>query len=328
MKAPTVLLTGASTPMGERLVAKLLSDSRVKHILAVCELGRPLAIPDSPRLTSASLKLRKQRGLHDLLFGLARDLEVNVVVHTSRIDNAKRTGAAVHAHNVDVLRAIIAFAERHPTIEKMVIRSSAEVYQVQRDLPSLIGEEHPLNMKSGAPQWVRDRVEADVTACTRMGISSLQIVVLRMAEILAPGSGSQIFDYLRSPVCFRPIGFDPMLNFLTIDDAVKALQLAVFTTQQGVYNIPGADTLPLSSTIDRWGRLGIPAPERIIGHIYRYRRWFRGGEFQYGMNRRRFHYTGILDGRRAANVLGYIPNHPIEWPVEDVTVDDNESLGV
>ena len=71
------------------------------------------------------------------------------------------------------------------------MRSCVEVYQVQRDLPALISEEHPLNMNEGAPQWVRDRVEADVTACTRMGLASFDILVLRMAEILAPGTGSQ-----------------------------------------------------------------------------------------------------------------------------------------
>ena len=36
------------------------------------------------------------------------------------------------------------------------------------------------------------------------------------------------------------------------------------------------------------------------------------------MNRRRFHFTGILDGRRAADILGYIPAHPVDWPVHIV----------
>ena len=75
---------------------------------------------------------------------------------------------------MESFRSILDFAERHPTISRLVLCSGAEVYQVQRDLPSLIAEQHPLNMNDGAPQWIRDRVEADVTACTRMGLTSLK----------------------------------------------------------------------------------------------------------------------------------------------------------
>ena len=38
--------------------------------------------------------------------------------------------------------------------------SCVEVYQVQRDLPALTSEEHPLNMNEASSQWVRDRVES------------------------------------------------------------------------------------------------------------------------------------------------------------------------
>jgi hypothetical protein len=34
------------------------------------------------------------------------------------------------------------------------------------------------------------------------------------------------------------------------------------------------------------------------------------------MNRRRFHYSGVLDGRRARDVLGYVPSTGIDWPVQ------------
>ena len=36
---------------------------------------------------------------------------------------------------------------------------------------------------------------------TRMGLTIKKIAVLRMAEILAPGSGSQFYDYLQDPIC-------------------------------------------------------------------------------------------------------------------------------
>ena len=183
-----------------------------------------------------------------------------------------------------------------------MFKSQTEVYQIQHNLPVLITEEHPLNMAGGAPQWLRDRVEADITACTRMGLSDLEIMVLRCAEVLAPGTGSQLFDYLESAVCLRPAGYDPMLNLISIADIVRALEMACKADGvQGVVNIPGADSLPLSECIHRWGRSSIPLPETVLSPLYRLRRKLRGAEFSYGMNRRRFHYASVPDGTRAAN---------------------------
>ena len=312
-----VLVTGASSPIGEHLVQRLLQDSRVGQVLAATDPRHPLVVTEQPRLRTVKVDFRKQRRLHELLFGIAKEMNINVVVHATQSESAVKEGASVHAHNVEALRSIIDFAERHPSIRRLIIRSTGEVYQVQRDLPALISESHPLNMSSGAPQWVRDRVEADFTACARMGLSNISIVVLRMAEILAPGCGSQVFDYLQSPICIRPIGFDPMLNFLTIDDTSSAFQKAIHASAQGVFNIPGADSLPLTQTIARWGRLSIPLTEGAIFSIYRMRRKFRGAQFRYGMNRRRFHYSGVLDGRRAAEVLRFVPSHPINWPISE-----------
>lgn len=309
-----VLVTGASTAVGERVIRRLLRDSRVDRILAVTTKSAPLTIPESDRLRAIPVDLRRSRRVHSLLFGPAREMDINVVVHTAMEPSAAKEGSSVYAFNVEALRSILSLSERHPSIKRIVIRSAAEVYQVQNDLPVLIAEDHLLNMSGRAPQWVRDRVEADLTACARMGLSPLQIVVLRMAEILSPGTGSQMFDYLQSPVCFRPAGYDPMTNLLTLEDAAAAMQRAIHHDEQGVFNIPGSDTLPLAALIRKWGRLGLPSPDGLIRPLYRLRNMATGHDFRYGMNRRRFHYSCVLDGARAARVLGYIPSHPISWP--------------
>ncbi|MDP6935087.1 MAG: NAD-dependent epimerase/dehydratase family protein, partial [Myxococcota bacterium] len=228
----SVLVTGAGMPVGERLVRVLLEDSRVNHVTAImgddpANLPIRTQLGEKDRLSVFQLDLSRPRRLHDLMFGPARERGVNAVVHTALHRSAYAEGNRVHSFNVEALRSIIEFSERHPTIKQLVVRSAADVYQVQRDLPNLVEEDHPLNMAGNAPQWVRDRLEADVTACTRMGMSSLSICVLRMAEVLGPGTGSQVFDYLQSPLCLRPAGFDPMVNLMTIDDAAAAFRKAL-----------------------------------------------------------------------------------------------------
>jgi len=135
--------------------------------------------------------------------------------------------------------------------------------------------------------------------------------VLRCAEILAADVGSQLWDYLRTRVCLRPAGFDPMLNLLSIDDAVAALMLAIASAGQGTYNIAGADTLPLSRLIARFGRIDIPLPGPLLAPLYRLRTRAIGLDFRYDLNARRFHLGGILDDQRARLELGYRPRHPL-----------------
>lgn len=313
MKPVNVMVTGADAPIGERLVRDLLQDSRVDRILAV-PWREAEHLPVDDRLVVVPVDLSSSRRVHELLFGKARDLGVEVVAHTQLHRSARDEGSRVRRYNVDAVRSLLQLSERHPSIRRLVLRSDAAVYQIQRDLPVLIAEHHPLNMSGNAPQWVRDRVEADVTACMRMGMTPLEIAVLRTAEVLAPGTGSQLFDYLESSVCLRPAGYDPMLNVLTIQDCANALQRAIHSPAQGVFNIPGADTLPLTAAIRAWGRLGVPFPGSLLSPAYRLRARVTGHDFRYGMNRRRFHYSGVLDGTRAREVLAYVPCHPVEWP--------------
>ncbi len=139
------------------------------------------------------------------------------------------------------------------------------------------------------------------------------MVVLRCAELFAPDCGSQLYDYIRSPVCFRPLGFDAMLNVLSVPDAARALHLAVRSDACGVFNIPGWDTLPLSQAIWMSGRADVAIPGFMLGPLYRWRARLRKTDFRYDLNRWRFHFSGLLDGDRARRVLGYVPEDGVSW---------------
>lgn len=313
----SVLVTGATTPVGERLVRSLVADTRVKHVIAVGKEPPDTALPFSHagRLSYVRVDLTRPRRVHELLFGPARDLGVEVVVHLAQHRSAYDRGRGVHAENVEAMRSILELADRHPTIRRLVLRSYSVVYKVSLDLPILVTEDHPLNLSPTAPQYVRDRVEADLTACARMGLADCEIVVLRCAEALGPNSGSQLFDYLTAPVAFRPAGFDPMVNVATVSDLVIALEKATHGSGEGVFNVPGFDTLPLSEALRKWGTPSLPMPGRVIAKLYDLRHTLTGSEFSYGLNRHRLHFGLVLDGTRARDVLGYAPDNPVDWPI-------------
>jgi len=311
-----VLVTGVGTPIGTRLIARFLNDARVGHVVAAGNLpaSEALDLPEGPRLSYVQVDLTRTRRVHELLFGVARDRGVEIVVHLAQHRRVHVRGSRARKLNVESLRSLLDLSDRHPTIRRVIVKSYAEIYRVGLDLPVLVTEDHPLDLSPQAPQWVRDRVEADLTACARMGLSDAEIVVLRCAEALAPETGSQLYDLLAAPLAFRPIGYDPMVNVATVEDVAIALERATHGSGEGVYNIPGFDTLPLSRAMSRWGTRQVPAPSAVISPLYNLRHRLVGTDFSYGMNRRRMHYGLVLDGTRARERLGYVPRHPVAWP--------------
>lgn len=312
----SVLVTGATTTVGERFVRSLVADTRVRHVLAVAQEPpeRAPLFSHGNRLTYLQVDLARSRHVRELLFGPARDLGVEVVVHLNQYDSGFQRGRRTHAANVEALRSMMDLADRHPTIRRLVLKSYAVVYKVSLELPVLVREEHPLNLSPAAPQYIRDRVEADLTACARMGLSSYETVVLRCAEALGAGTGSQLYDYLDAPVVLRPMGYDPMMNVATVADIVRALEFAAHGSGEGVFNIPGHDTLPLTECIRKWRTPSLPIPGPLVSKAYNARHRLTGSTFSYGLNRHRLHLGLVLDGRRAAEVLGYVPAHPVDWP--------------
>jgi UDP-glucose 4-epimerase len=310
-----VLVTGATTPLGRAVVDRLLAAREVGHVLAVgAEHWGPGLPSDGARFHYEQIDLTRPRSVHNLLYGPARSCGIDTVLHGVLHRAVGDRGERIHAINVDATRLLVQACAHHPQIRRFVLRSGGEVYAPRPDEPNLLDEDHPLAFDTAAPQWLRDRVEADLATCAQIGSSGLAIAVLRCAEILAPGTGSQLWDYLGSRVCLRPLGFDPMINVLSVDDALDALARALASDARGVFNIPGFDTLPLSGLIALAGRLDVPVPGPLLAPLYRLRTRTVGFEFRYDLNARRFHTGGILDGARARTALGYQPRHPIGRP--------------
>jgi nucleoside-diphosphate-sugar epimerase len=310
-----VLVTAATAPSGEALIRALLDDPSIEHVLAVGLEPHPVLLPASPRLTYRSCDLTRPRAAHDLLHGPGRALGIDAVVHGALHRRAGDHGPLIHAKNVGTTRALVAACADHPTVRRLVYVSTAEVYALRTVEPTFLDEDAPLEFDPRAPQWIRDRVEADLTVCAAPGLGAVRAIVLRCAEVIAPGAGSQLWDYLQSRVCLRPLGFDPMINLLARADQIRAIQRALASDAIGVFNIAGAETWPLSAIVARWGRLGLAVPGPLLAPLYQLRRWTVGFEFHYDRNARRFHFGGVVDGRRAEAVLGYRPKAAIPWPV-------------
>lgn len=301
-----VLISGGTQPLGLMLAQRLLASGHGPVVVVGREDREAVELPEGAEYEQVDLTrnrhVRRLLGRHEL----------QGLVHLAYHRDPGSPGA--HRLNVDATRTLMRLAEAH-SIRRFIHRSTAEVYVHRNDHPDVLREDQALNLDPKAPPWIRHRVEADVTVSAHMGLApAMKIAVLRCAEILAPDMGSQLHDYLESRVCLRPMGFDPIVNLLSLTDAVRAFELALVSSEEGPFNVPGADTLPLSRLIRLWGRDELPVPGPLLGPAYSLRRAIRHTAFRYGANRWRFHFNGVLDGARADRLLGYRPEHPMDWP--------------
>lgn len=285
------MVIAADTPFKSTVMAALRDARGVDHVVGA---------------SAALNQLSSRRAARDLLFGPAADGVDTIIYAPPRL-------SADDGHwerDVEATRELLDAAEEAPEIGSFVLCSSSAVYRLARDQPRLIGENEPLDFASRFTR-VRRLIACDVTACTRITSGRLRIAVLRNAEILAPGCGSQLHDYLRSRVCLHPLGYDPMINVLSLQDAASAVTLATASSAAGVFNVPGRDILPLSELIHRTGRVGLPVPGPLIAPLYHLRTVVTAGRFRYDLDEPRFHYGALLDGRRAHEILGYVPGHAV-----------------
>lgn len=306
------LVTGAETSTGAAIAQALAESGVFSRVLCVHGTAAKRLPVDSTRMRHVIIDLTRSRDVRNLLCEES-SRDVSTIIHVPF--QGERDKNAVHAIApvVDATQRLLVEAQECAHIARVVVLSSAEVYRIGTREPMLIDEDHSLELSADASPLVRHLVETDLVTCARIGTSRLQVIVLRCSEILSPGGDGHITDYLSSRLCLRPLGFDPMLNVLSIPDLTQAVSLAARSTAHGIFNIPGADTLPLSQLVHAAGRIGMAMPGPALAPLYALRRLTSGLRFRYADQRRLFHFGAILDGRKAQLELGYVPSHPVDF---------------
>lgn len=306
-----VLITGATQPVARAIADALRRDPDPRSVVCVAGHDATSLPASTAGLRYVRADLTNRREVRDLLFG-EKALGVDTIVHGALRPDSVAPDARIHELNVRSTRELLDAAEELPFIHRFVFRSFAGVYRLASDEPVLIGEDDALDLSPDAPAGKRSRLEADLTVSTRIANSRVRIAVLRCAEVLAPDCGSQLYDYLSSRVCLRPLGYDPMINVLSPQDAARAAVLAAASSACGIFNVPGRDSLPLSELIHRAGRIGVPLPGPLLTPAYAMRSVVTAGRFRYTLNEARLHYGAILDGSRAQASFGYTPQHSVD----------------
>jgi UDP-glucose 4-epimerase len=246
-----ILVTGAATWTGGRLIQRLERRANVE-IYAVDEIAPRLEFTSPYR----QVELDRLEFAHYVLA-----IDPHIVVHLQTVDREAELGKS-RAHEAAVIGAqtLAGAIARSDSIRRVIVKSDAAIYGTSPRSPSVYYEHTEPHGRRG--RFARDLSEMErffTSVTTDHGVG---LTVLRFANIFGSQVGNPISTYLRLPVIPSLLGFDPRLQFIHENDAVRVLEHAVISEAHGTVNIAAPGQLYLTQLVRIGRRVPQPLPKR------------------------------------------------------------------
>ena len=154
-------------------------------------------------------------------------------------------------------------------VKNLVVLSTYHVYGAHKLNPLQLNEDSPLRASQSFPE-LSDAVELDHAATTFMWKHrDVRTTILRPVNIVGKHVRNTICSLLRSGLCPKIMGFDPLMQFLDEKDMARALILALENPMPGVFNVAGEGVIALSHAIRHAQAIQIPIPPVISAGFVR-----------------------------------------------------------
>lgn len=252
-----VLVTGIAGSLA-RLVG--LSLQREGHeVSGVDYRRRPKDHPERIPYTQANYNKTR---IEDLI----RRFKPETILHLGRVGNLKLAVGRRFDLNVVGSGKIFELAEKYG-VHRVVVLSTFHIYGAHPANHVPIAEDEPLRSGPDFPE-LSDAVQLDNLALQwAYRNPQLRTMVLRPTNVVGPDIRNAVSNYLRQPTVARVLGFDPMWQFIHQTDMVRAILLAAQSDANGVFNVAGDGTLPLSRALALTGARVLPIPGPIASQL-------------------------------------------------------------
>jgi nucleoside-diphosphate-sugar epimerase len=318
----SVMVTHADEPIGRRIVKTLFHDPEVAHLLAVGSGAAPRAFDRflaDPRSCFSYVRatLSRHRPVSDL-FRSERvqeaqvDTVVHVPAHQPQEGHASQLPAGVPPRTAEA-RLVLQHCLETAGIRALVALGSAFVYRLWPGNANRVRETSELDLEPNISPALRSWVDCDMIFHAEVGHERLRVSLLRLPTVVASGGYVYLNPLLagRASARLRPLGFDPVCALVADKDVAQAVAAAIHAERAGVYNIAGAEAVPLS-VLGLWtGRPCLPVPGpllRVAAGVLR----AAGGEARLqSLTGTHLHYGFTLDTTRAERELGFRPAYRI-----------------
>lgn len=308
-----VLVTGASRFLGGYLTARLAQNPLISQVIAVDAIA-----PSKDMLRRMGRAEFVRADIRNpFIAKVIRNGDVDTVVHAAVASYVPRSGGRATLKELNVMGAMQLFAacQRAPSVRRVVLKSTSEVYGCSSHDPVQFSED-----STGRPPgdgFRRDSIDIEGYA---RGLGrrrpDITVTVLRLANMIGPAMDTALSRYLAGPLVPTVFGRDARLQLLHEQDALGALECATMAGKSGTFNIGASGIIMLSQAIRRSGRIQLPVPGFGLLVFDSLRRANRRTE----INREQLDYLSfgrVMDTARMRVDLGYSPKWTTAEAFED-----------
>jgi UDP-glucose 4-epimerase len=255
-----VLITGSAGFLGEATLDRVTAIH--ESLLAVAFDTRQSSGPSGETRHFISVVRDIREPLDDLL----ADYEIDTVIHLAFILQPQRdTGHVAQARevNLDSTERLLKACSK-AGVSQIVYLSSATVYGAHPGFTKPFAETAAVNPVSGF-SYSEQKVEAE-KLFMRYGDANpdCAVSILRGCVVMGPEAKNFITDSLGMRLLPAPIGANPEMQFLHVDDYASAIEAILRQRPHGIYNIAGNDTISWREMVQTAGGKTVPMPAALL----------------------------------------------------------------
>jgi UDP-glucose 4-epimerase len=214
--------------------------------------------------------------------------------------------ATLKEFNVMGAMQLFAACQKAPSVRRVVLKSTSEVYGSSAHDPVMFTEDSS-SKRPPRDGFARDSIDIEGYA---RGLGrrrpDIAVTLLRLANMIGPAMDTALSRYLAGPVVPNVVGRDARLQLLHEQDALGVLERATMAGKPGTFNVGASGIIMMSQAIRRSGRLGLPLPTVGVRIMDSLLRATSGTE----LNRDHLAYMSygrVMDTTRMRTELGYEP---------------------
>ena len=267
-----VVIVGGASPLGRCVVERMRSLAWVESVR-----GLEARLPRSPRATSSSPRPRRGRiedGAEE-----AVGIEIDVVpfvpdprpfgeyLAKERIDTVvqcalvpDRSGLGSRTHEADVIATMClgaAIGQTGSLVRSWVLASSSAVYPVGSHAALIHDESQTIARDEGTIAASIAEAE-DYARESAHRLPHVDVAILRLQQLVGPAVRGPLAAVLARDPVPSPLGFDPAIQLLHVEDAADALIHAAHRELAGVYNVASAGIVRWEEALRAMERRGLP----------------------------------------------------------------------
>ncbi len=302
-----VLVTGVSHDLGGRFARTIAADPQVSRVIGV-DVVPPRGDLGEVRFVRADIR-------NPVIAKVIAGEDVDTVVHTSVVASASALGGRTQMkeHNVIGTMQLLAACQRAPGLERLVVKSSSEVYGSSNRDPAMFTEDMSAKRlpRTGYAKDVLE-VEGYVRGFSRRR-PDVTVTLIRNANTVSSTHHSPLSAYFRLSPVPKVIGYDARLQLLHYDDLVAVLHHAALAGVHGTFNVAGDGVLTMSQALRKLGRPTVPMPGFAMSSLGSLLRQARLGVADFSPEQLAFlTYGRGVDTTRMRTVLGFEPSFTTE----------------